>query len=31
MSQDRIEGNFTGLRRGYEAVAPLAWQGAERA
>ena len=31
MSQDRIEGNFTGLRRGYEAVAPLPWQGAERA
>ncbi|HAM59419.1 MAG: hypothetical protein A2X51_09575 [Candidatus Rokubacteria bacterium GWC2_70_24] len=31
MPQDRIEGNFTGLRRGYEAVAPLAWRGGERA
>ncbi len=31
MSQDRIEGNVIGLRRGYEAVAPLAWRGGERA
>jgi len=31
MSQDRIEGNFTGLRRGYEAVAPVEWRGRERA
>ena len=31
MSQDRIEGNFVGLRRGYEAVAPLQWRGRERA
>lgn len=31
MSRDRIEGNFTGLRRGYEGVAPLPWRGAERA
>jgi len=31
MSRDRVEGNFTGLRRGYDAVAPLPWRGAERA
>lgn len=30
LSQDRIEGNVTGLRRGYEAVAPLVWRGWER-
>lgn len=30
MPQDRIEGNVTGLRRGYEAVAPLGWRGGER-
>jgi pyruvate ferredoxin oxidoreductase gamma subunit len=27
---DRVEGNVTGLRRGYEAVAPLGWRGGER-
>jgi pyruvate ferredoxin oxidoreductase gamma subunit len=30
LSPDRIEGNVTGLRRGYEAVAPVAWRGGER-
>ncbi len=30
MSQDRIEGNLTGLRRGYAAVAQLAWRAGER-
>ncbi len=30
LSPDRIDGNVTGLRRGYEAVAPLAWRGGER-
>jgi len=30
VSQDRIEGNLVGLRRGYEAVAPRAWRAAER-
>jgi pyruvate ferredoxin oxidoreductase gamma subunit len=30
MTRDRIEGNFSGLRRGYDAVAPLPWRGAER-
>lgn len=30
MSQDRVQGNFTGLKRGYDAVAPLPWRGAER-
>lgn len=27
---DRIEGSVAGLRRGYEAVAPVAWRGHER-
>jgi pyruvate ferredoxin oxidoreductase gamma subunit len=31
MAQDRVQGNFTGLKRGYDAVAPLPWRGAERA
>lgn len=30
LSEDRIDGNVMGLRRGYEAVAPLAWRGGER-
>ena len=30
MSRDRIEGNVTGLRRGYDAVDRLAWRAGER-
>ncbi|OGL10096.1 MAG: hypothetical protein A3I17_01150 [Candidatus Rokubacteria bacterium RIFCSPLOWO2_02_FULL_72_37] len=30
MAQDRIEGNVTGLRRGYDAVDRLAWRAVER-